>query len=211
MVNRYIAPDRRLGVEIRKLSRAAKEAQKPTGTERDRVLQTVLDQQVAILEAQVQLQAQQAEMLGRSSHQVSPSAVTLTYGTGYGEKGPSTRSFPFPAPQLGRRAATLIGSGRFEWAGGSSSAALGVYLRVELWQGSSMLWADVAFVTNDPFIPAAFNGDSFSLAASVRVPANDEPSFQLRVYGYRSADGGAATDGGRITNLSFTLQYGDRY
>ena len=207
----YTRDDQRLPNTLKQITKSVSDVQRPTGTERERTLLKVQDaldklalQQQAVADAVAELQA-------RSTHQATPAAVTLTYGTGYGQKGPTTRDFTLPAPQGAQRTATLIGSGIFEWAGGTSTAALGIYLRLELWQGSTMIAADVANVSNNPFVPAAFNGDAFSVTVSVKIPAGTNAAFQLRLYGYRSADGGTATDAGRVTNLSFTLAYGDKY
>ncbi|MFD5599171.1 hypothetical protein ACFWHR_03845 [Leucobacter sp. NPDC058333] len=205
MVSRIYTPDdKRLPAELRRMQKSLADTQRPTGTE---IARTLLKQQEAIDSA---LQAI-AEIQARSTYQVAPPALKLTYGTGFGQKGPETLDFEMPGPLSGRRAATLIGSGTFEWAGDASTSALGIYLRLELWQGSTLIAADVANVSNNPFIPAAFNGDSFAAAASVRIPAGANPKFQLRLYGYRSADGGTATDAGRVKNLSFTLNYSDQY
>lgn len=207
----YLPEDRRLAGTLRTITRSVEDSQRPTGTERDRTLLKVQDA-VDKISAQSQALAEAVdELQARATHQVAPAALTLTYGTGYGQKGPANRNFTLPAPAGARRTATLIGSGIFEWAGGTAPASLGIYLRLELWQGSKLVAADVANVSNNPFVPATFNGDSFSVTASLRVPSGASPAFQLRLYGYRSSDGGTSTDAGRVANLSFTLSYGDKY
>lgn len=196
---RYIPDHKRLAAELKKQIRNTRDAQRPTGTEVNGVLG--------------ELQKSVAELEARSSHQTAPNNLTLLYGTGYGQRGPATQTFTLAGPQGGRRTAILTGSGTFEWAGpaGSPTNASSVTLRLELWQASKLLWSDVSVVDSFPFIPASFSGDSFSVVSSVLVPADTEPVFELRLYGYRSADGGNATDAGRAADMSFTLQYGDRY
>lgn len=201
MVNspRFIPDHKRLAHELKQRRKAAENASRATGTETNGVLQ--------------ELQSAVAELQARSSHQTAPNNLTLLYGTGYGQKGPVTQTFSLSAPQNGRRTAILTGSGTWEWAGpaGSPTNVSGITLRLELWQGTKMIWADVASVSSYPFIPASFNGDSFSVVASITVPEGVEPVFELRLYGYRSADGGNATDAGRVAGMSFTIQYGDKY
>lgn len=205
MVKAYYTPaDKRLPATLSQLQSSLRDIQAPTGTEKERSLLKLQEQQLVLSD-------QVAELQGRASHQVSVAELNLVYGTGWGEKGPVTRNFTLPGPGASRRTALLVGSGLFAWSGGTAAAALGIYLRLELWQGSTMLGADVANVSNNPFIPAAFNGDSASFVASVQIPAVTSQVFQLRLSGYRSADGGTVTDAGKVTNISFNIQYGDKY
>lgn len=168
--------------------------------------------QLAVIAEQIDtISGTVTELSSRSTHQASPGSLTLVYGTGWGQKGPVSTSVTFPAALEGRRTATLVGSGIFEWAGGSSDDALGIYLRLEVRQNGNVIWSTTKNVSANPFIPAAFDGDSFSIVAAVQVPAGTEPTFDLRLYGYRSASGGNSSDAGRATNLNLSLSYGDRY
>lgn len=205
MVKAYYTPDsRRLADTFKGMQKSVADVQRPTGTEKERLLEKLAAQQLILSDAIAELQA-------RSSHQASPADLTLVYGTGFGQKGPATRSFSLPAPQGAQRTALLIGSGNFEWAGSASSSALGIRLRSELWLGNKMISTDVAEVSNNPFVPAAFSGDTMNFTASVNIPAGAPVPLELKLYGYRSADGGTASDAGRVANLSFTLTYGDKY
>ena len=205
MVKSYYVPDsRRLADTFKGLQKSVADVQRPTGTEKERLLEKLAAQQLILSDAIAELQA-------RSSHQATPADLTLVYGTGYGQKGPATRTFTMPAPTGARRTALLVGSGNFEWAGSSGSAALGIRLRSELWLNGALIATDVAEVSNNPFIPASFSGDTMSFTASVKIPAGAPVQLELKLYGYRSADGGTTTDAGRVAALSFTLTYGDKY
>lgn len=151
------------------------------------------------------------DLRGRSSHQVSPSDLQLVYGTGFGQKGPVTSEFSFPAPEPDARTAMLVGSGVFEWTGSTNTSAQPINMRLEVRQAGSLVSSSVATVSPRPFLPADFEGNSFTVAASVRVPPGVDPVFQLRLFGYRSASGGVSSDAGAVKNMSFTLSYGDRY
>lgn len=149
------------------------------------------------------------ELQARSSHLANPADLRLNYGTGWGPKGPVTSDFSFPPPASGARSAVLTGSGLFRWTGGTSATAQNIYLRMEVRQGASIVGTGRALVGPRPFMPAEFEGNSFQVSSSVRVPEGGG-SFQVLLYGYRSADGGTATDSGDLADMSFTLTYGDR-
>ena len=207
MVKQFYTPaDKRLPSSLASISKSVRDVQRPTGTEKER---SILKLQNAIDTLNVTV----AELSARSSHQASPADLTLVYGKGYGQKGPATRDFSLPGPSSGRRTALLVGSGNFEWAGGSSGSQIsqGIYLRLELRMGNTLLGVDTAQVSANPFEPASFSGEDATFVTSIRVPANTSPSFQLRLFGFRSADGGETTDAGRVANMSFTIQYGDLY
>lgn len=150
------------------------------------------------------------ELQARSSHLATPPDMTLVYGTGFGQKGPVESLFELPGPTGGGRVSTLVGSGVFEWAGGSSTSAIPIYLRLEVLHQGVLVASAVEQVSASPFLPAEFGGNAFSAVASIRVPESNTAQFQLRLYGYRSASGGTASDAGRVRDLSFTLTYGDK-
>lgn len=150
------------------------------------------------------------DLRGRSSHQEAPGDLQLVYGTGSGQKGPVTATFSFPEPTGVGRTATLIGSGVFEWTGGTSASAQPINMRLEVRHAGSLISTNVATVSPRPFLPADFEGNSFTVAASVPVPQGSDPVFQLRLFGYRSASGGVSNDAGSVRGMSFTLTYGDR-
>lgn len=152
---------------------------------------------------------QLSELQARSSHQGTPEGMTLVYGTGFGQKGPVTSNFEMPGPSGGGRTATLVGSGVFEWAGGTSTSAVPIYLRLEVIFEGLLVSSAVEQVSASPFLPAEFGGNAFSAVASLQVPYSPSASFELKLYGYRSASGGTATDAGRVRSLSFTMTYGD--
>ena len=163
-----------------------------------------------IAQTVVELSETVTELQSRSSSSSQVGSVTLTYGTGFGQKGPATVTTTMPPPVGGTRSATLTGSGTFAWAGGAPGTAVALYTRLEVRFRGNIVWSGSGHVSPQPQVPASFDGESFTILAAIQVPQGTPPEFEIRLYGYRSASGSNASDAIRAENITLNLTYGDK-
>lgn len=190
VTRRYTRDDHRLPAELKRIQRSLDDAQRPTGTERERSL--------------MRLQEQVDELFARSTHTVSPADVNLTADTP-GEFPTVSRSFSFPPPQGGGRVATLALSADFVRT--SSSGNMTIFL--ELLQAGSVTWRRTgALVVGDTAsAPPAWGQMSLNDFIQVTVPSESAAGMAVRLYAHTFM---AGTVTARMQNIQATLTYGPR-
>lgn len=169
-------------------------------------------QQDQLSDQQTLLQSQVTELNQRSTHSTSPANLQLIRGGSSGQSGPVTRVVSLPAPQGGRRSATIFGSGSVVWTGTSTTfPQIGdtVSVGIEFRQSGSRRWFDLNSASSDSMF--TFTGsETFSVAVPVQVPVGGS-TWDLRMWVARTSSGGQANAGARLEGMNFTIVYGDKY
>ena len=183
-----------------------------------RQLETLSAQQDQLSNQQDQLSTQQGtlsaqvtELNQRFTSATNPANLQLIRGGSAGESGPVTRGISFPAPQGGRRTATVFGSGTVVWTGSSTGSGIAdsVTVGLEFRQSGSRRWFDTEQATSAQFF--TFSGsNTFSIVVPVQVPAAGS-TWDIRMWVGRTSSGGQANAGARLEGMNFTIVYGDKY
>lgn len=162
--------------------------------------------------------AGQMGALGRQIQDLSERRTTATFpgdlelikGGTSGEVGPIARTLDIPAPEGGSRTATLFGSGSVVWTGVSSGAGIAdsVTSGIEVRQSGGRIWFDMVEASSASMF--TFSGSrTFSVVVPVVVPPGGS-SWDLRLWVGRTSSGGQANAGVRLSNMNFTIVYGDK-
>lgn len=198
MVKSFYTPQgSRIPDTLKSLASSIKDIQRPTGTEKERVILN-LQTQVVDLEAAV------AELSARTTYTTSPEDFTISTDTP-NEFPTATRDFSFPAPEGGGRVATLALSGEFVRV--SSSGSITIWL--EILQNGVVTWRRTgAFYIGDPAsAPPAWGNPAINDFISLRVPNAASANMQIRLYASTFVAGNVVA---RMQNIQATLEYGPR-
>ena len=193
----YIAGDRRLPAELKKIQKGLGDVQRPTGTEKNRSL-------LALEEAVGELQVTVAELSARSVATRSPADLTISTDTP-GQWPSATRAFSFPAPSGGGRVATLALSAEFVRT--TSSGNITIFL--ELLQNNAVTWrrTQALIVGDTQSAPPAWGNPSINDFIQITVPNAAAASMSIRLYAHTFVGGSVAA---RMQNIQATLEYGPR-
>lgn len=200
----YIAPQRRVAVEIRKLSRSVRDVQRPTGTEKARTLEQ-LQEAVATLEVQqAAVIATVAELSARDAHPTTIPNFTISAATP-GLYPTVTRDLPFPPPQGGGRVATLSLDAEFVRV----TADGNITVWIEILQKGASTWrrSGAFYVGDTASAPAAWGNPSINEPISLVVEDAAAADMQIRLHAHVFVSG---TVTARMQDIRATLTYGAR-
>lgn len=139
-----------------------------------------------------------------------PADLELIKGGTSGEIGPIARALSIAAPQGGARTATIFGSGSVVWTGTSTGGGIAdsVTSGIEVRQSGNRIWFDRVEASSAAMF--TFSGSrTFSVVVPVVVPEGGS-SWDLRLWVGRTSSGGQANAGVRLSNMNFTVVYGDK-
>lgn len=168
-------------------------------------------QQSTLSTQQTTLSAQVLELGQRFTASTAPANIQLIRGASSGESGPVSRTISLPAPEGGRRTATIFGSGSVVWTGSSTGSGIAdtVQVGLEFRQSGTRRWFDMTQADSSAWF--TFSGSrTFSVAIPVNVPA-DGSTWDIRMWVGKTASGGQANAGARLESMNFTIVYGDKY
>lgn len=186
----YVREDRRLPAELKRQARSIRDAQRPTGTERDQTMSQMRDQV--------------AELFARRSFSTEPANLSISASTP-GQYLAYTRSFSFPPPEGGGRYATLHLDMDFV----RTSSAGNINIFMELLQRGSVTYrrTGAVYVGDTASAPTGWGNPGVNEFIQLRVPNADAANMALRFYGNTFI---AETVAARMQNLIATLTYGAR-
>lgn len=186
----YTRDDKRLPAMLKQTQRSIRDAQRPTGTERD---QTML-----------QMREQVAELLARRSFTRRPADLSISVSNP-GSYPTATRAVQFPAPEGGGRIATVHLSAEFVRT--SSSGNINVF--IEVLSAGSVVWKRqaAAYVGDTASAPPGWGNPGMNDMFQIPVPTESAAELTIRIYGNTFVSG---TVSARMQNIAMTLMYGDR-
>lgn len=198
MVKQFYTPDTaRLASELKKVHRGLEDAQRPTGTERDRTLLKV-QQAVGELDAAV------AELTAQSVHTFQPAPVEVSAGAP-GAYPTFTRAMSFAPPVGGARVATLSLAAEFV----RTSASGNITIWLEILQAGTSTWKRTgAFYVGDvASAPAGWGDPSMNESIQLVVANAAQAGMAIRLHTHTFVSG---VVNARMQNIAATLTYGAR-
>ena len=200
----YVPAHKRLGRELKKVRAGLKDAQRPTGTQKNqtlRKLQEALDTLASVVQG---LADTVAELLARSAFSRSPANIEITASTP-GLYPIATRSMSFPSPGGGGRVATLAISAEFVRV--STSGDITIWMEI-LQDGVSTWRRTSAFYVGDALsAPPAWGNPAINEPMQLEVETAADAEMQIRLYAHVFVAGAVTA---RMQNIRATLTYGAR-
>ena len=205
MVKSYYLPaEARVGSELKKIQQSVRDIQRPTGTEKARTLEQVLDALARLDTQQGELAAAVAELQARSAQALAPANLSISAATP-GLFPTATRALSFTGPVGGGRMATLTLSAEFVRTTSSGN----VTVWVEILQNGVSTWkrSGAFYVGDTASAPAAWGNPSINEPISLEVANAAAASMQIRLHAHVFT---AGTVTARMQNIRATLTYGAR-
>ncbi|MEV8336968.1 hypothetical protein [Leucobacter sp. NPDC077196] len=198
MVRAFYTPtDKRLPRELLNIKKSIADAQRPTGTERERALLKIQEQVSSIQAVVDELQAQQTH-----TFQAAPIDISTDTPNQYPA---ATRNLAFPGPAGGGRIATLGLSAEFERV----SASGNITIWLEIVQNGVVTWRrSGAFYVGDPAsAPPGWASPAINEPIQLKVANAAQANMQIRLYATTFV---SQTVTAQMRNIVATLTYGPR-